>query len=256
MSVVVVITYLPVATIMLIRHRRLFARVPVGAGSLSRRNCCRSHVPSEGFMSGRRPDTTQVWHFYQNFRTNERGADWTSLPQNFKRNGCLTMGTGTWTSTSVPDPNLASCARCRPAGRPARLHVVGSRPHRLQCCTFVLTDMRVPMLPTPERLLAFLQARHSTRATPSSSITRTRGRSMKHRTRSGPISPAVRRGGRSIQPGGSSSTRPLTRCGVTTRRSCAETASWTVPTAPRLQRAASGPTATCPSWKKDSNCGT
>jgi hypothetical protein len=30
----------------------------------------------------------------QNFRRNGRGADWTSLPQNFKKNGYLVMGTG------------------------------------------------------------------------------------------------------------------------------------------------------------------
>jgi len=46
------------------------------------------------FMTGRRPDRTQVWNFMQNFRRNGRGADWTSLPGNFKRNGYLVMGTG------------------------------------------------------------------------------------------------------------------------------------------------------------------
>jgi arylsulfatase A-like enzyme len=46
------------------------------------------------FMTGRRPDRTRVWNFMQNFRQNGRGGDWTSLPQNFKRAGYLTMGTG------------------------------------------------------------------------------------------------------------------------------------------------------------------
>lgn len=36
----------------------------------------------------------QVWNFMQNFRTNGRGYDWTTLPGNFKRNGYLVMGTG------------------------------------------------------------------------------------------------------------------------------------------------------------------
>lgn len=46
------------------------------------------------FMSGRRPGTTQVWNFVQDFRTNGVGYDWTSLPGNFKRHGYITLGTG------------------------------------------------------------------------------------------------------------------------------------------------------------------
>eukprot|EP00038_Savillea_parva_P012108 m.202282 g.202282 ORF g.202282 m.202282 type:complete len:681 (+) comp21720_c0_seq1:202-2244(+) len=46
------------------------------------------------FMSGRRPDRTRVWNFLQNIRTNGRGPDWTTLPENFRRNGYLVLGTG------------------------------------------------------------------------------------------------------------------------------------------------------------------
>eukprot|EP00041_Stephanoeca_diplocostata_P021301 m.493376 g.493376 ORF g.493376 m.493376 type:complete len:574 (+) comp21793_c0_seq4:238-1959(+) len=44
------------------------------------------------FMSGRRPDKTQVWNFLVNFR--DVGPKWTTLPGVFKKNGYLTLGTG------------------------------------------------------------------------------------------------------------------------------------------------------------------
>mmetsp|Transcript_49383 Transcript_49383/g.139860 ORF Transcript_49383/g.139860 Transcript_49383/m.139860 type:complete len:387 (+) Transcript_49383:123-1283(+) len=53
------------------------------------------------FMSGRRPDTTRVWNFIQHFRQENLSEvnpgfnkDWVSLPQFFKENGYLTMGSG------------------------------------------------------------------------------------------------------------------------------------------------------------------
>ena len=61
--------------------------------------CCRRRT-------GRRPDATKVWNFLDNFRrgtsdgdtagmpTDPVGADWTTLPGNFKRNGYFVTGTG------------------------------------------------------------------------------------------------------------------------------------------------------------------
>jgi hypothetical protein len=46
------------------------------------------------FLSGRRPDTTRVWEFVDHFREPGVGADWISLPQYFKTNGFLTLGSG------------------------------------------------------------------------------------------------------------------------------------------------------------------
>ena len=43
-------------------------------------------------MSGRRPDTTRVWEFVDNFRENGVGKNWTALPQWFKQNGYLSLG--------------------------------------------------------------------------------------------------------------------------------------------------------------------
>jgi hypothetical protein len=55
------------------------------------------------FMTGRRPDRSQVWNFIDNFRSNGQGADWTTLPQNFKENGYFVAGTGkTFHSGSPP----------------------------------------------------------------------------------------------------------------------------------------------------------
>jgi len=46
------------------------------------------------FMTGRRPDTTRVWEFTDHFREKGVGANWTSLPQYFKKHGYLTLGGG------------------------------------------------------------------------------------------------------------------------------------------------------------------
>ena len=46
-------------------------------------------------MSGRRPDTTKVWEFDDDFREeNVGGTSWVTLPQYFKQYGYLTMGGG------------------------------------------------------------------------------------------------------------------------------------------------------------------
>ena len=37
------------------------------------------------FMSGRRPDVTRVWEFKDSFREHGVGANWTALPEYFKR---------------------------------------------------------------------------------------------------------------------------------------------------------------------------
>jgi len=53
------------------------------------------------FMSGRTPDVTRVWNFIQHFRQPnlseirpEFNRDWVSLPQYFKNQGFLTLGSG------------------------------------------------------------------------------------------------------------------------------------------------------------------
>ncbi|GMH71428.1 hypothetical protein TL16_g05649 [Triparma laevis f. inornata] len=46
------------------------------------------------FMSGRRPDSTTVYNFFRHFRQADVGQNWTSLPQHFKNNGYLTLGSG------------------------------------------------------------------------------------------------------------------------------------------------------------------
>jgi len=46
------------------------------------------------FMSGRRPDTTQVWNFVGSFRDSNVGANWTTMPEYFVQNDFLTYGYG------------------------------------------------------------------------------------------------------------------------------------------------------------------
>lgn len=52
------------------------------------------------FMTGRRPDTTMAWSFTNDFRTPGKdgrpatGANWTTMPQWFKKNGYITLGGG------------------------------------------------------------------------------------------------------------------------------------------------------------------
>ena len=46
------------------------------------------------FMSGRRPDTTKVWEFVDNFRERGVGENWTALPQWFKEHSYLSLGGG------------------------------------------------------------------------------------------------------------------------------------------------------------------
>lgn len=45
-------------------------------------------------MTGRSIGQTQVWNFLTSFRQNSIGAGWTTLPQHFRHNGYLTLGTG------------------------------------------------------------------------------------------------------------------------------------------------------------------
>ncbi len=52
-------------------------------------------VPSRNsFMTGRRPDTTQVWDSLGNAHFRITGPDWISLPQHFKEHGFTTLGGG------------------------------------------------------------------------------------------------------------------------------------------------------------------
>lgn len=53
-------------------------------------------------MSGRRPDTTKVWNFIDHFRENGVGANWTTLPQYFKKHGYATYASGKLFHPSKP----------------------------------------------------------------------------------------------------------------------------------------------------------
>ena len=57
------------------------------------------------FMSGRRPDTTRVWNFHDHFREEGVGAEWATLPQYFKNNGFVTMGSGKLFHPMLPPDN-------------------------------------------------------------------------------------------------------------------------------------------------------
>eukprot|EP00730_Choanoeca_flexa_P007361 TRINITY_DN12321_c0_g4_i3.p1 TRINITY_DN12321_c0_g4~~TRINITY_DN12321_c0_g4_i3.p1 ORF type:complete len:605 (+),score=134.73 TRINITY_DN12321_c0_g4_i3:2-1816(+) len=57
------------------------------------------------FMSGRRPDTTQVWNFINHFREPAIGAAWQSMPEYFKQHGYLTLGGGKLFHPDVPPLN-------------------------------------------------------------------------------------------------------------------------------------------------------
>ena len=57
------------------------------------------------FMSGRRPDTTRVWSFTDHFREADVGAEWKSLPEYFKANGMLTLGSGKLFHPTLPPDN-------------------------------------------------------------------------------------------------------------------------------------------------------
>ena len=56
------------------------------------------------FLSGRRPDATRAWSFQNHFREGA-GADWTSLPEHFRRNGYRTLAAGKLFEKGLP-PNL------------------------------------------------------------------------------------------------------------------------------------------------------
>ena len=52
-------------------------------------------IPSRNsFMTGRRPDTTQVWAGLGNPHFRLTGPDWISLPERFKKHGFKTLGGG------------------------------------------------------------------------------------------------------------------------------------------------------------------
>lgn len=62
-------------------------------------------IPSRNsFMTGRRPDTTQVWSGIGNHDFRQTGPNWITLPQHFKENGFTTLGGGkTFHPGSPPD---------------------------------------------------------------------------------------------------------------------------------------------------------
>ena len=57
------------------------------------------------FMSGRRPDTTRVWNFHDHFREVGVGDQWRSMPEFFKDQGYITMGSGKLYHPTVPPDN-------------------------------------------------------------------------------------------------------------------------------------------------------
>jgi hypothetical protein len=57
------------------------------------------------FMSGRRPDTTRVWNFQDHFREEGVGDQWRSMPEFFKDQGYITMGSGKLFHPTVPPDN-------------------------------------------------------------------------------------------------------------------------------------------------------
>lgn len=57
------------------------------------------------FLSGRRPDTTRVWNFVDDFRQRGVGENWLSLPGYFKQHGYLTLHSGKVFHPSVPFNN-------------------------------------------------------------------------------------------------------------------------------------------------------
>jgi arylsulfatase A-like enzyme len=61
------------------------------------------------FMSGRRPDSIQVWTFTNDFREAPGGRYWISMPQHFKLNGYTTLGGG---KTSVLTDFALTFAHC------------------------------------------------------------------------------------------------------------------------------------------------
>ena len=62
-------------------------------------------IPSRNsFMTGRRPDTTQVWAGLGNPHFRVTGPDWISLPEHFKKHGFTTLGGGKTYHPNLP-PN-------------------------------------------------------------------------------------------------------------------------------------------------------
>eukprot|EP00039_Didymoeca_costata_P002860 m.63182 g.63182 ORF g.63182 m.63182 type:complete len:532 (+) comp11566_c0_seq1:3-1598(+) len=57
------------------------------------------------FMSGRRPDTTLVWNFQDHFREPGVGADWIAMPEYFKKQGYIALGSGKLYHPGVPPNN-------------------------------------------------------------------------------------------------------------------------------------------------------
>lgn len=56
------------------------------------------------FMTGFRPDTTQVWNFINHFRQTTVGQSWVTMPGYFKQNGYFTAGAGKSFHDNLP-PN-------------------------------------------------------------------------------------------------------------------------------------------------------
>ena len=52
------------------------------------------------FLSGRRPQRTQVWNFQNDFRQVPGGHDWITFPQWFKMHGYTTLGSGKTVSSA------------------------------------------------------------------------------------------------------------------------------------------------------------
>jgi arylsulfatase A-like enzyme len=80
------------------------------------------------FMTGRRPDTTRVWEFVDHFREKKVGANWTSLPQYFKRHGYLTLGGGKLYHPSSKTENIGMHSNDYPASWSPEFPYYSNRP--------------------------------------------------------------------------------------------------------------------------------
>ena len=76
------------------------------------------------FLSGRRPDATRAWSFQNHFREGA-GADWTSLPEHFRRNGYRTFAAGKLFEKGLP-PNF-DAAQLDTSGTPRTARSTPSR---------------------------------------------------------------------------------------------------------------------------------
>lgn len=94
-----------------------------------------STVCSSAHAQSCRPDTTRVWNFADHFRQpvsapggGAGGEDWLALPQYFKHNGYLTLGSGKLYHPGVPPDNDCPLSWTSPSLNPAFDYFCTSKP--------------------------------------------------------------------------------------------------------------------------------